>query len=104
MLLLFALAGLLLAPLSAAMATPAMSAELMAAMTGDMDCPKRAPSPDCGKDCPFVAFCFAGIGNVLSSEPASFHRRILDGFLLPHGHDFELASLTGKPPSRPPRL
>ena len=105
MLLLLALAGLLLAPLGEAIATPAMSAQAMTAMTGDMDCcPKHAPSPDCRKDCPFVAFCFVGIGNVLSTEPASFHLRLGDGFLIPHGHDFELASLTGKPPSRPPRL
>ena len=105
MLLLLALAGLLLAPLGEAIAAPAMSAQAMAAMAGDMGCcPKHAPSPDCGKDCPFVAFCFASIGNVLSSEPASFDLRVLDGLRMPHGHDFELASLTGKPPSRPPRL
>ena len=106
MLLLLALAGLLLAPSGAAMAGPSMSGQAMTAMAGKMDCcpEQQAPMPDCGKACPFVAFCSAGIGSVVTSEPASFDLRVLAGATMPRGHYLELASLAGKPPSRPPRL
>ena len=106
MLLLLALAGLLLAPSGAAMAGPSMSGQAMTAMAGKMDCcpDQQAPMPDCGKTCPFVAFCSAGIGNLLTSEPESFDLGLLAGATMPRGHDLELASLTGKPPSRPPRV
>jgi hypothetical protein len=92
-LMLLALAGLMLAPHGVAVA-------------GDMDCcpGQQAPLPDCGKDCPSVAPCSFGIGSACTIEAASFEPRVLDGLMMPHGHDFELVSLTGEPPSRPPRV
>jgi len=105
-LMLLALAGLMLAPHGVAVAGPATSAAPMSAMAGDMDCcpGQQAPLPDCGKDCPSVAPCSFGIGSACTIEAASFEPRVLDGLMMPHGHDFELVSLTGEPPSRPPRV
>jgi hypothetical protein len=80
----------------AAMAMPAE------AMSEDMPrCPTKAPVPDCGKDCLFMAMCATqflsnavqGVGLVMPLGLASI--------FFP-GNDTDTAGLSQGPPPRPP--
>jgi len=106
LLVILALAGLALAPVSAAVAMPAMTpAPAMAGMdmASDMDCcPKQTPQPDCAK-CPFVAICLTAFGALTAADIAITFGSPLVLTLQP-GSEFALASLAGEPPSRPPRI
>ena len=106
-LVILALAGLALAPISAAVAMPAMTpVPAMAGMdmAADMDCcPKQqTPLPDCAK-CPFVAMCLTAFG-ALSADDVVFNFRTPVAPSLRPGPEFALSSLAGEPPSRPPRI
>jgi hypothetical protein len=72
------------------------------AMPEDMPCcPKKAPIPDCGKDC--LAICATqllsnavqGAGLVMPHGPAN---------VLPFGNDTALVGLGQSPPLRPPKI
>jgi hypothetical protein len=74
------------------------------AMPEDMPCcPTKAPIPDCGKDCLFMAMCatqffctaVSGAGLVLPLGLASVY--------FP-GNDTDLAGLSQAPPPRPPKI
>lgn len=106
-LVILALAGLALAPISAAVAMPAMTpAPAMAGMdmAADMDCcPKQqTPLSECAK-CPFVAKCLTAFG-ALRADGVVFSFRTPVALALQPGSEFALASLAGEPPSRPPRI
>lgn len=106
-LVILALAGLALAPISAAVAMPAMTpVPAMAGMdmAADMECcPKQqTPSPDCAK-CPFVAMCLTAFGALTASDVAFSFRAPVTLVQRPTS-EFALASLAGEPPSRPPRI
>jgi hypothetical protein len=111
-----AIVGLALAPLArpvmampAAIQAEAASEQPMAdgaatAMPEDMPCcPTKAPTPDCGKDCLFMAMCapqflcnaVQGAGLVLPLGLASV--------FFP-GNDKAVAGLSQGPPPRPPKI
>jgi hypothetical protein len=112
--LLVALLGMLIAPVSTAAANYAMSDMVAAAgshtleMTGmqaEMPCcPEEQPvKPDCDQSCPFIIICstFAP----LALLKADWTSAALSWS--PHVYAYQrferLASLTAKPPARPPR-
>ena len=63
-------------------------------------CPKKAPIPNCDKDCPLMAMCatqlLCNAAQGLLVVPLG-----LAGFLLP-GNEFHVAGLSQAPPPRPP--
>ena len=74
------------------------------AMPEDMPCcPTKAPIPDCGKDCLFMAMCATqflanavqGVGLVIPLGLASV--------FFP-GNDTDVAGLSQGPPPRPPKV
>ena len=95
--------------MSAAIQASAASDEPMVddaalAMPEDMPCcPTKAPVPDCGKDCLFMAMCATqflsdavqGVGLVLPLGRASV--------FFP-GNDRDVAGLSQAPPPRPPKI
>jgi hypothetical protein len=103
---LLALAGLAIAPMGETIAAPAMAAQAMAAMAGDMPCcpDEETSKPDCIQDCPFLALCVAGLGNLVIPESARVNFGPLIGVAFAAGEEIALASLSGDPPSRPPRI
>jgi hypothetical protein len=98
-----ALAGLMLAPIGSAVAMPSTSSH---AMADKMDCcpEQHSKAPNCAKTCPFVALCMTGLSGLLVTEAVTFDVRDFVGLRLLPASDFELASLEGEPPSRPPRV
>ena len=111
-----AIVGLVLGPIARpAMAMPApmhtavasdqaMVDEAAMAMPEDMPCcPTKAPIPDCGKDCLFMAMCATqflanavqGVGLVIPLGLASV--------FFP-GNDTDVAGLSQGPPPRPPKV
>jgi hypothetical protein len=96
------------APAAAASDQPMVDHAAMAmpeeAMPEDMPCcPTKAPIPDCGKDCLFMAMCamqffctaVSGAGLVLPLGLASV--------FFP-GNDTDVARLSQGPPPRPPNI
>jgi hypothetical protein len=104
-LLALALFGLVLAPLAASSAVPAMAAQAMGSMPDGMPCcPDDQPAaPDCAKDCPLAVLCLSGLVSVPAPETPTFllHLPIGDEFLA--GREAVLSSLVGEPPPRPPK-
>lgn len=111
---LFALIGMLIAPVSTiaaeyAMADMSVKASIqskeMAGMTGDMPCcPDQQPvKPDCDKSCPFVIICST------SAPLALLKADWTSASLSWTDHDFgeprfaRLSSLAAEPPARPPK-
>jgi len=102
-----AIIGLAVVPIARpAMTLPntnvAMVDDTAMGMPEDMACcPKQAPVPDCGKDCPLMAICatqflcnaMQGLGLIIPVGAASF--------VFP-GNDSHLAGLSQAPPLRPP--
>jgi hypothetical protein len=111
---LFALIGMLIAPVSAIAAEYAMAdmsvkasvqAEEMAAMTGDMPCcPDQQPvKPDCDKSCPFVIICSTSAPlALLKAEWTSASLSWTDHVYGEH-RSARLSSLAAEPPARPPK-
>ncbi|RFC65911.1 hypothetical protein DY251_16160 [Mesorhizobium denitrificans] len=105
LLVVLALFGLVLAPLTASSASLTMSAQAMASMPDGMPCcPDDQPAvPDCGKDCPLAVLCLSGLVSVPVPETLRLltHLPIGDKFLV--GREAVLSSLGGEPPPRPPK-
>ena len=111
---LFALLGMLIAPVSTvaaeyAMADMSMKAsaqmEEMAGMAGDMPCcPDDQPvKPDCDKSCPFVIICSASAPlALLKADWRSASLSWTDHVYGVHSLA-RLRSLTAEPPARPPK-
>lgn len=111
---LFALIGMLVAPVSTIAAEYAMSdmsvkasvqMDEMAGMSGDMPCcPDQQPvKPDCDKSCPFVIICTTSVPlALLKSDWTSASLSWTD-------QDYgeprfaRLSSLAAEPPARPPK-
>lgn len=111
---LFALIGMLIAPLSTVAAEYAMagmsvkaSVQIgeMAGMTGDMPCcPGQQPvKPDCDKSCPFVIICSTSAPMALLK--ADWTSASLSWTDHVYGEQFSarLSSLAAEPPARPPK-
>ena len=110
-----AMAGLVLSPIARpAMAMPtdmhasmsdstAMTDDGTAAMPAGMPCcPDKSPGPDCGKDCPFMAFCAAK--SFQSARLVSlFVPQRLVSVVVP-GNEAEPGSIAQAPPTRPPKI
>lgn len=105
LLVVLALFGLVVTPLAAAAAVPAMNMPAMASMSDGMPCcPDDKPAvPDCAKNCPLAVLCVTSLVSTPAvAAPALLLRAPLgDKFL--NGRDVALASLVGKPPPRPPK-
>ena len=111
---LFALIGMLIAPVSTIAAEYAMAdmsmkvsveTEKMAGMAGDMPCcPKAQPvKPDCDKSCPFVIICFTSAPlALLKADWASASLSWADHVYGETSFD-RLSSLAAEPPARPPK-
>jgi hypothetical protein len=108
-----AIAGLVLSPIGRPlMAMPAdmrtslgdpMAMSDAAAMPADMPCcPDKSPGPDCGKDCPFMAFCAAKCFHSARLVSLFFPQRLVSIFV--PGNEAELGSLVQAPPTRPPKI
>jgi hypothetical protein len=106
----FALLGLILVPLG----RPVMGAAAdMHAVMGDASampmaadmpcCPKKAPTPDCAKDCPLMALCM--VGSFLSL-PANIVLPLLrmSASLALAGNEPDITGLTHGPPPKPPKI
>lgn len=100
-----ALLGLVLAPLAAAPAVPAMNAQAMASMPDGMPCcPDDKPAvADCAKDCPLAILCVTGLVSIPTVDAPSLLLRAPLGDKFLNGRDVVLASLVGEPPPRPPK-
>lgn len=111
---LFALIGMLIAPVSTiaaeyAMADMSMNVSVqmdeMAGMSGDMPCcPDQQPvKPDCDKSCPFVIICStsAPLG-LLKADWTAASLSWTDHVFGERRFD-RLSSLAGEPPARPPK-
>ena len=110
-----AVVGLILAPV----ARPAMAiaADMQAAVAHDqpMDhavmampadmpcCPDKALMPDCAKDCPLMAMCAAQAFYDAPQAAGVVTRLVLASVMVPVS-DTDLASLSQRPPPRPPRI
>jgi hypothetical protein len=104
---LLAIIGLVVAPIAGAeVALPneatAMVDDSAMGMSQDMPCcPKKAPTPDCSKDCPLMAICATqlpcnavqGLGLLIPLK--------LAGLLFP-GNESDVAGVSQSPPLRPP--
>lgn len=111
---LFALIGMLIAPVSTVAAEIAMAdmsstavsqMEEMAGMMGDMPCcPKAQPvKPDCDKSCPFVIICSTAAPlAVLKTNWTSASLSLTD-HVFGKPHFARLSSLAAEPPARPPK-
>jgi len=111
---LFALIGMLIAPVSTRAAEYAMAdmsvkasvqSEKMAGMTGDMPCcPDQRPAkPDCDKSCPFVIICSTSAPlALLKAEWTSTSISWMDHVFGEH-RSARLSSLAAEPPARPPK-
>lgn len=111
---LFALIGMLIAPVSTVAAEYAMagmsvkaSVQMgeMAGMTGDMPCcPDQQPvKPDCDKSCPFVIICSTSPPlALLKADWASASLSWTDHVYGEASFD-RLSSLAAEPPARPPK-
>ena len=117
---LLAVVGLMLAPLvRSAMAMPTahhavqtagatvtagmeMAGMEMASAAEDMPCcPGKAPLPDCGSDCPFMALCSAMPFN---PPVASLIVPVTAAGIVAPGGQSDLVSVTLAPPRRPPKI
>jgi hypothetical protein len=111
-----AIVGLVLGPIarpSMAMPAPmhtgtasdqAMVDEAAMAMPEDMPCcPAKAPIPDCGRDCPFLAMCaMQFLCNAVQAAGLVVPLGMASVFL--PGNDSDVAGLSQGPPPRPPRI
>ena len=115
---LLAVAGLMLAPLvhgtmamgtadhamtmaDAGMAPEGMADAQMAGVMADMPCcPHKAPVPDCGYDCPFMALCSAMPFGV---PLAGLIVPLTQAGTLSPGDQFGLVGVARAPPRRPPK-
>jgi hypothetical protein len=107
-----AIVGLVLGPIAKpvmAMPTPmhmgvdqAMVNE--AAMPEDMPCcPTKAPIPDCGKDCLFMAMCATQfLANAVQGVWLVIPLGLASVFF--PGNDTDVAGLSQGPPPRPPKI
>jgi hypothetical protein len=105
LLLALALLGLVLGPIGASSAGPAMAAQTMAPMADGMGCcPDHQPAvPDCGNDCPLAVLCVSALPSISIPEvPYLVRMPIRDEFR--EGRKMALASLIGEPPPRPPKV
>ncbi|RWM90613.1 MAG: hypothetical protein EOR84_21950 [Mesorhizobium sp.] len=104
-LLALALFGLVLAPLAASSAVPAMAAQTMGSMPDSMPCcPDDQPAaPDCAKDCPLAVLCLSGLVSVPIPETPTFLVQIWIGDEFLAGRQTVLSSLAGEPQPRPPK-
>jgi hypothetical protein len=111
---LFALIGMLVAPVSAIAAEYAMAdmsvkasvqAEEMAAMTGDMPCcPDQQPvKPDCDKSCPFVIICSTSAPLALLKAEWTSASLSWTDHVYGEQRSARLSSLAAEPPARPPK-
>jgi hypothetical protein len=100
-----AIVGLAVGPLArpAAASHQPMVDHAAMAMPEDMPCcPKKAPMPDCGKDCLFMAMCATQFFCNAVSGAALIIPLGLASVLSP-GNDTDLAGLSQGPPPRPPK-
>lgn len=103
-LLALALLGLVLAPLAASSAVPAMAAQTMGSMPDGMPCPDDQPAaPDCAKDCPLAVLCLSGLVSVPVPETPTLLVNLRIGNEFIAGREAVLSSLVGEPPPRPPK-
>ena len=79
----------------------AMSDSAAMAMPDDMPCcPKKAPIPDCGKDC--LANCATQL--LCNTVQGALVKRLGLANVLPPGNDTALVGLGQRPPLRPPKI
>jgi hypothetical protein len=102
-----ALFGLAVAPVARpAVALPhgnmAIADDAAMAMPEDMPCcPKKAPNPDCGRDCPLMAICATQLlCNAVQGLTLVIPLSLAD--LCFPGNDTRVAGLSQAPPPRPP--
>jgi hypothetical protein len=111
---LFALLGMLIAPVSTVAAEYAMAdmsatvsaqMEEMTGMAGDMDCcPDAQPAkPDCGKSCPFVVICSTSAPLALLKAAWTSVALTWTPFRFADQRFERLSSLAAEPPARPPK-
>jgi hypothetical protein len=75
-----------------------------AAMPEDMPCcPTKAPIPDCGKDCLFMAMCATQFLANAVQGPGLVIPLGLASVFFP-GNDTDVAGLSQGPPPRPPKV
>jgi hypothetical protein len=106
-----AIAGLAVAPMAMPTATQAaatsdqsMVDHAAMAMPEDMPCcPKKAPIPDCGKDCLFMAMCATQLLCNAVQESGLVMPLALASIFFP-GNDTDVAGLSQGPPPRPPKI
>ena len=104
---LLAIVGFVILPITkSSMGFSSVNAEViedaMLGMPEDMPCcPKQAPIPDCGKDCPFAAICGTQLLCGPAQQPALVMPVEFAGAFLPRD-DARLAGLSRAPPPRPP--
>lgn len=103
--------GLVFAPLTAPVATSAVSMEMTAAEAesdltampeGMPCCPDRPAKPDCPKDCPLTAVCATTVVLTLVSSATLYVPIALLAVIVPHD-DAKLSGLAQGPPVRPPK-
>jgi hypothetical protein len=83
------------------MADMEMAGAETAGLMADMPCcPHKAPVPDCGNDCPFMALCSA---MPFSVPLASLIAPLAEAGIVRPGDQSDLVSLTRAPPRRPPK-
>jgi hypothetical protein len=102
--------GLLLAPFApltlptSVVGTADVAQHASMEMPADMPCcPDQAPAKDCAQDCPFMLMCAGqNVQNRVggSGPPIPL---VASSLILP-GNDAEVASLSHRPPPRPPKL
>jgi hypothetical protein len=111
---LFALIGMLIAPVSTIAAEYAMAdmsvnasvqSEEMAGMMGDMPCcPDAQPvKPDCDKSCPFVIICSTSAPLALLRADWTSASLSLTDHVYGETRFFRPSSLAAEPPARPPK-
>lgn len=111
---LFALIGMLIAPVSTIAAEYAMvdmatkasvQTEEMAEMMGDMPCcPDEQPvKPDCDKSCPFVIICATSAPLALLKAGWTSASLSWTDHVFGEHRSTRLSSLVAEPPARPPK-
>lgn len=105
---LFALLGMLIAPVSTIAAENAMALSKIAVMPGMQDdmpcCPDAKPvMPDCGKSCPLVIICTSSAVFALPRDDWSAARLSWTSHVYADMQFDRLSSVAAEPPARPPR-
>jgi hypothetical protein len=88
-------------PMATVMTDTGMADAEMADLMADMPCcPHKAPVPDCGNDCPFMALCSAVPFDV---PLASLMAPLAEAGIVRPADQSDLVSVTRAPPRRPPK-